>query len=452
MSDERIVEYLRARGHVEPPFDLVESIADAVAEAPQRRTSLFTAWVPAVAALGAAAVIAILTILLGQQPNIGPSPAPSGSPAPSASSTSSPDVSAVPGGDLTQPGSRVTIDAVDEDGTWGSITLTREPDIAAYPGSRDQNLFLVQVFVEYEPSRLPSPEQFGASDWLLRPTDRDAEHFFLVGPAHDRATEEDWPAQERLLGQYPGAVDIMTTAINGLIQFPVSIREANLELELVYAPPVGGGEIEGGVGAPFGSASIRIRTPGPAPEPLPTPTPAPGEAGYVEQPGLPFSVLDNADADALFVGADTCTNPVDGYTVSYPDSWYTNTEVGDVPACSWFTPQFFEVTEPGTVPEEIWIEVAIVDGVVAYTSLTEVHSNEEVVIGGRAARRVEFNPSPTGQPDFRGYHYVIDLGEGSGTGRSFLAQTDTDVAGDYVLAKAVLDRMMASLEFAAEAP
>jgi hypothetical protein len=341
----------------------------------------------------------------------------------------------------------VTIDAVDEEGTWGSIILTREPDIPAYPGSPEQDLFLVQVFVEYEPSRVPSPEQFGASDWLVRPTDPNAEHFFLVEPATSRAAEEDWPDQERLLGQFPGAVDIMTTTISGLIQFPVANREANLELELVYAPPVGGGAIEGGVSGPPGTTSLRVRTPGPAPDPLPTPTPEPDEAGYVEQPGLPFSVLDSAEADALFVDADTCTNPIDGYTVSYPDSWYTNTEIGDVPACSWFTPTFFEVTEPGVAPDEIWMSIGTIEMAFGYTSLTEVFSSDELEIGGRQGHRLEYNPDPNGEPDNRIYHYVIDLGTSPGSGPTFIAQTDNETAPDYLLARAVLDRIMASLEF-----
>jgi len=435
VNDERIIEYLRARGRVEPPFDIADSIAEAVADVPQRRSSPFVMWLPAVAAVGAAAVIAVMTILLGQAPNIGPSPAPSGSPVlPSASASADPAADA----DLTEVGSEVTIDAVDQDGTWGSITLTRGEDIAGYPGFGIPEHFLVQVFVDYEPSRVPEPAQFGASDWTLMPTDPAAEFFFAVGPTNEQAVEEGWPAPDPLLGQYPGAVDIMTTPTDGWIQLPVDRRVANLELILVYGPAgVGGGEIESPEDM-LGSAAIRVRAPGPAPEPEPTSTPA---------AGVPFDVLDSAEADALFVEPDTCTNPVDGYTVNYPDSWYTNTEVGDVPACSWFTPDFFEVTEEGVTPDEIWIQVAIVSGTVAYTSLTEIHSSEEVMIGGRAGRRVEFNPSPTGQPDYRGYHYVIDLGEGTGTGRSFLAQTGSDIAGDYDLAKAVLDRIMASLEF-----
>ena len=596
MNDQQIVEYLRARGRVEPPYDLADSIAEAVSEVPQRRTSPFALWLPAVAAVGAATVIAVVSILLAQEPNIGPSPAPSGSPAPSATDSlstnltqpgnvvemparddegrwgtirlergdefavepelslhdggsvmiavhvtydadrdssqglgpsdwsvrvdgvpSGPDqawpyaavqadqrhpderldsqvtvdeetlvegwiglevaVSADgmpiylayhPGGDIATPpawevlvraeaesapsepdlveiGSQVTIDAVDESGPWGSITLTRRPDTAGYPGHTDPGQFLVQVFVEYEPNRLPDPEQFGASDWTLRPTEADAENFFLTETTNARATDEAWPVDEALLGQYPGAVDILTTPISGLIQLPVAVSQANHELELVYGPPVGGGEVVEGVDV--GSASVRIRLPGPPPDPLPTPTPAAGEAGYVDQAGLPFSVLDSPEADQLFVDADTCTNRVTGYTVSYPDSWYTNTEIGDVPACSWFTPAFFEVTAAGVTPNEIWISVGTIDSAFGYIGTTEVFSSEELPIGGRLGRRLEYNPDPNGEPDYRGYHYVIELGVSAATGPTFIAQTDNEMAADYVLARAVLDRIMASLRF-----
>jgi len=48
--------------------------------------------------------------------------------------------------------------------------------------------------------------------------------------------------------------------------------------------------------------------------------------------------------------------------------------------------------------------------------------------------------------EYRAFHYQADLGE-TDTGPTFVAGTDIDSANDYALAKVVLDRIMASLEF-----
>ena len=445
MNDRPIVEYLRARARVTPPPDLVGSIAEAVVGVPQRRTSQFTLWLPGVAAVGATAVIAVLAILLGQALTVGPSPAPSQSPIPSDSPTES--VNSIPQADLVEVGSQVTLDALDQSGAWGTITLTRGPDIAGYPGFTEPDLFLIQVFVDYEPTRVPMPQEFGASDWLLGAADPNAEHFFIAESTNSRAIDESWPAPTPLLGDC-AAIEVMSTPCDGWVQFPVTRRDANLELKLAYAPTCcSGGGVLSGADPLTGVARFRVRLPGPAPDPLPSPTPAPGQAGYVEQPGLPFSVLDNAEADALFIDADSCTNPVDGYTVSFPDAWYTNTEIGDVPACSWFTPGFFEVTEFGTTPDEIWISLGTIDSGFGYIGTTEVFASEVLAIGGLEGRRLEYNPSPMFDPDYRGYHYVIDLAELHAVGPTFIAQTDNETAADYALAKAVLDRIIASLRW-----
>jgi len=172
----------------------------------------------------------------------------------------------------------------------------------------------------------------------------------------------------------------------------------------------------------------------------------PEGANHVAKEGYPFTVLDSADADRLFETPDTCTNPIGGYTVTFPDDWYTNTAIGETPACSWFTPDYFEVIDPAEAPDEIWISTGIVDGIIAYTGLTQIFLNEEVLVGGMQAHRAEFNHRPNDRPNYRVYHYAVTIGSPD-QGPSFLASVDPDAAGDYELAKAVLDRIMASLEF-----
>lgn len=84
-SDERIIEYLRARGRERPPDGFVSSVMAAVDSAPERR-SWFSAYMPAFVAAGAVAVVAILALLLGPARDVGPAPTPTGTTAPRATS------------------------------------------------------------------------------------------------------------------------------------------------------------------------------------------------------------------------------------------------------------------------------------------------------------------------------------------------------------------------------
>ena len=80
MNDTQVIDYLRSRGHVEPPPELARSVMTAVAAAPPAR-SWFSAYLPAMAAAGAVAVVVLVAILLGQANEVGPAPTPSPEPA-----------------------------------------------------------------------------------------------------------------------------------------------------------------------------------------------------------------------------------------------------------------------------------------------------------------------------------------------------------------------------------
>lgn len=82
MSDDRVIQYLRARARVDPEPALVARIMAAIDEAPPAR-SPFAAFLPAVAIAGAVAIVVALAIILGQGPNIGPDPTDSIAPSPS---------------------------------------------------------------------------------------------------------------------------------------------------------------------------------------------------------------------------------------------------------------------------------------------------------------------------------------------------------------------------------
>lgn len=437
--DEQIAAYVRAAVHADPPADLVPSILEAVDDARPRR-AWFAPMIPALAVVTVVLVAAGLTLFVSRPWLLAdPSPEPTSTPSAEATPTAEPSPTLSPSLEgLFEPGDGVEFPAVDSQGEWGTVRVERGEELGGYADADTDAdvIFVIEFLVEYQPERMPQPAEFGVRDWVLRPTDPNAVHFFLAEPAQfERQGGGTYPSDP--LGLYPGAVDIFTTPARGWIAFRIPRNAADLGLELGYWPA--------GVAQP--AATVPVRRPGDPPAPV-----APERLGgtpppeYVEQPSLPITVIDSAEADDLFSRPDTCTNPVDGWTVTFPDDWYTNTEIGDVPACSWFTSELFEVTDASQMPEEIWISLRVVDGVVGYTGLTEMFMNEEVTIDGITARRVESNHQPNTDPDNRDYHYVITLGD-EFQGPTFVAETNTRAADDYLLSRAVLDRIMASLEF-----
>jgi hypothetical protein len=174
------------------------------------------------------------------------------------------------------------------------------------------------------------------------------------------------------------------------------------------------------------------------------PSASPGE------PASGFTVLPNPEADSLFLDRDECENSEDGYRLEFPEAWYTNTEIGDVPACSWFSPTFYEADESGDVPPEIAIPITYLTG--DSGSFEEDISREEVMVGAtQPAVRVEYRGAEgeggMKPADWRQYVYVVQLGPTEEEGPNLLVQTNTDMGGDYELNKAVLDRIMATIEF-----
>jgi hypothetical protein len=174
------------------------------------------------------------------------------------------------------------------------------------------------------------------------------------------------------------------------------------------------------------------------------PSASPGE------PASGFTVLPNPEADSLFLDRDECENSEDGYRLEFPEAWYTNTEIGDVPACSWFSPTFYEADESGDVPPEIAITITYLTG--DSGSFEEDISREEVMVGAtQPAVRVEYRGAEgeggMKPADWRQYVYLVQLGPTEEEGPNLLVQTNTDMGGDYELNKAVLDRIMATIEF-----
>src|SRR5688500_15084560 len=163
-------------------------------------------------------------------------------------------------------------------------------------------------------------------------------------------------------------------------------------------------------------------------------TPSPTDDG-----GTPsgFTVTPHPEADSLFLDRDDCENLEDGYRLEFPEEWYTNTEIGDVPACSWFSAEFYEVDDPNEVPDEIAITIEYVEG--DSGSFEDAVRRETVIVGStQEATRVEYDDS---------YLYQVQLGPSPEEGPNLLVTTTTEMGGDYELNKAVLDRIMSTMEF-----
>jgi hypothetical protein len=148
-------------------------------------------------------------------------------------------------------------------------------------------------------------------------------------------------------------------------------------------------------------------------------------------------VRPNPEADALFLDRDDCENLEDGYRLEFPEEWYTNTEIGDVPACSWFSAEFYEVDDPNEVPDEIAITIEYVEG--DSGSFEDAVRRESVIVGStQEATRVEYDES---------YLYQVQLGPTPEEGPNLVVTTTTEMGGDYELNRAVLDRIMSTMEF-----
>ena len=184
----------------------------------------------------------------------------------------------------------------------------------------------------------------------------------------------------------------------------------------------------------------------PALTPEPTAIPSVEPSPSLQPPsGGAFVITPDPAADSLFLDRDECENRQDGYELQFPDAWYTNTEIRDVPACSWFSPEVFTVDDFDDIPDEIAIEIFWLAGDRGYHG--EILARDEGIVGGQYAARVEVEGTPDDATGGTSYEYVIQLGPTPEEGPNLVARTDTDMGGDYELNRAVLDRMMATIEF-----
>jgi len=179
--------------------------------------------------------------------------------------------------------------------------------------------------------------------------------------------------------------------------------------------------------------------PSEAPSASDRPSEEPSETPEVTPPsqGGGFEILPNPAADALFLVRDDCQNLRDGYQLQFPDDWYTNTEYRNFAPCVWFSPDSYE-TDGDAVPPEIAITIEWMAGPPESRD-AEVVADEDGEVGFQSATRTEWDDDT--------YRYVIRLGRTLEEGPNLVVTTSAEMGGDYELNKAVLDRILATIEF-----
>ena len=185
-----------------------------------------------------------------------------------------------------------------------------------------------------------------------------------------------------------------------------------------------------------GSSESEASRPSLAASPSPSEDASEAATPAASQAETGFQVAPHPAADSLFLDRDACEDVDAGIRLEYPDAWWTNTPTGETSGCAWYAPASFEVDDPDEVPEGVVITIEIVP--------EDVYSDEDSpsrvdgVIGEtQAAARVEEDGE---------YAYLVQLGP-PGQGPTLVARTTTEMGGDYELNKAVLDRIMATMEF-----
>lgn len=338
---------------------------------------------------------------------------------------------AIDGDDLREFGSRVTMPIQSTDGAEGTVRVSRLLDSGGFPlviEPSSETHFFVELFISYDVTALPEGAAVGPDDWHVETAD---------GRSIDASQVTDMRGSEAraILLTWLGSSEPPVNAPEGHLIYAIPRDAASETLVLVYEP-------DGAVPTRF-----PLRAPGDAPPPVAAAWPR-AELVFEDQPGLPITVLESSEADALFAETASCTNTLDGYSVTYPSSWHTNHAVGPVPACSFFSPIPFTATADGNLPGGVPISMGVFEGAIGFIWV-DLYS-EEIAIDGFGGRRSETGKTKEADvpTDTFQYGYLLVLDENvNGEGRKLRATTDSEWANGYALNRAVLDRIMASLQF-----
>lgn len=254
MNDAPILDYLRSRGRAQLPIDLIGSVVDAVADAPQQSGSPFAPIIPVAAALGAAAAVVAVSVVLQPQPEVGPKPTQSGTMTSSVSASPLPATPPAAIGEvLLEPGDVVEMPALDGSGEWGVIRLERGAEVVPTDpewSNYEEGSVIVEIHVRYAAERSTS-EPFGGLDWGLRLQDGVPD---VVGPDILPATRNPDRVAATSLGNLLSTTEGSVT--EGWIALEVPLVDKTPAVFLTYQ----GGERPGGASqAPAWEVLVRER-------------------------------------------------------------------------------------------------------------------------------------------------------------------------------------------------
>lgn len=151
-----------------------------------------------------------------------------------------------------------------------------------------------------------------------------------------------------------------------------------------------------------------------------------------------------ARAEEVFTPPDVCVDLVRGLTVILPDSWWTNSAIDGVDACTYLAPGPFELTDPGTTPDGVVITLEVVAGNAA--TLEQILGIETLLVDAHRATRWELRPGlGAPPPDTRTYQYAIELDASPADGPTLVATLTRERSDDYDRERAILDEMMRRL-------
>ena len=490
MTDDRIIDYLRARGRGRPPDDFVSSVMAAIDD-PVPSRSPFAAWMPAAAIATGVAVIAAVALLIGQGPNVGPGPSPAtSSPMPSASVEPTIDdlgVALLDAVDVLRAAPGVQgRQQVEIDGTIGSATwFDWRPNGDQVVVTR-WDLDVTETGWWMQPDG--APPATGQRIYTNIQANVGDEFFFVAEGGDWQVTARD----DRILAIGPGILDESILPWDPLMGLDPSFPDASESEARIERDELSDGGVEWRLDSELlGEPAVQRWTIGPGGELRSwtferedrsvdprgdfTANATHGWLQYTITDGDPIQRPDvEADPNAAAVGAPpdlplepppasleqveqaaVCEHPSGRYRVTLPDGWWTNRDGGDTnllwEACELFGPEPFAVTPAADRPWPYGVALTIswIDGG-CIGSIWELLSSEVTTVDGLPASVNEY-ALVVDSGDLEGaYEYVIDLSKPDVDcevgGRFIIASTNREMTGNYDENKAFLDQIMSGIE------
>lgn len=175
-----------------------------------------------------------------------------------------------------------------------------------------------------------------------------------------------------------------------------------------------------------------------------------GPGATASAPSVQERLPDRAMSDTVGAAAGTrmCSAPGAGYSIRYPDTWFT-VEAGPVP-CRFFHPEPFQLapaTEaPGLAVAVELAPVAFDDLVPSAAGTQTVKARRDAMVAGHRAVRLSGLTGEVGllEPGLRRLTWFVEAGPAT-----FIATTsEAAQAGTFASNSEVLDSMVSSLELA----